>query len=271
MNEIKHGDATIRYVITGNGAITLLFVHGSYIDQSYWKDQVAFFNRDYTVVTFDLPGHGVSGRERQHWSMQGFAEDVVALIKKLDLKNVILIGHSIGADINLMAANQYAGPIIGFIAIDIFKNAAMPLSEDYQQQAAGIKAKLETDFAPTNEAYARMALLTPATPAIIAERVVQAYRNAWAPMAIATTPEIFTMFQVERELLPKLAFKLYLINVDYTPADENALREYAGSGYQLFHMDGTCHYPMLEHPETLNTLLKEAIENIGTLTGISSK
>jgi sigma-B regulation protein RsbQ len=62
MKEIKRDNAVIDYQVKGNGDTTLLFVHGSYIDQTYWKGQVDYFNSEYKVVTIDLPGHGKSGK-----------------------------------------------------------------------------------------------------------------------------------------------------------------------------------------------------------------
>ncbi|WP_165503649.1 alpha/beta fold hydrolase [Pedobacter hiemivivus] len=47
----------------------------------------------------DLPGHDKSGRNRKDWKIQGFADDLIFLIKKLGLTNVILIGHSIAGNI----------------------------------------------------------------------------------------------------------------------------------------------------------------------------
>jgi sigma-B regulation protein RsbQ len=261
MKEIKRDNAIINYSITGSRDTTLLFVHGSYIDQTYWKQQTDYFSKNYKVVTFDLPGHGKSGTERKHWSTQGFAEDVIAVIKELNLKNVILIGHSFGGDINLIAATSNPENIIGFISIDYFKNAATPLP-DYEQQAISIKQKLNTDFANTNEQYARMALLTEETPIEITNRIVKDFRNAYQPMAIETTPEIFKLFETEKELLPQLKFKLYLINVDYIPTNEDPLKKYAGNGFKVLPLKGTCHYPMLENPEELNKLLQQTISNI---------
>ncbi|HTL10398.1 MAG TPA: alpha/beta hydrolase [Chitinophagaceae bacterium] len=262
MKAIQRDGANISYQVSGQGDITLLFVHGSYIDHSYWKKQVSFFSQDYTVVTLDLPGHGQSGTERKNWSVRGFADDVVALIRALDLRNVILIGHSLGAGICLMAATTYPTPIIGFIAVEFFRNAGQPLSADYQQQAATITQQLQKDFRNTNEQYARTALLTPQTSPAIAKRIVEAYRNAYQPMGLATTPEIFSFYKEEARLLPTLPFKLYVINVDYMPINENALQGIAPNGYEVLHMKGTCHYPMLEHPDQLNSLLHEAVQEI---------
>ena len=261
MKEIKRDNAGINYQITGNGDTTLLFVHGSNIDQTYWAAQVNYFSAQYKVVTLDLPGHGKSGKERKHWSVEGFAADVITVIKELNLKNVILVGHSLGGGINLIAATSYPENSIGFIAIDFFKNAAMPIPE-YEQQAISIKQKLKTDFSNTNEQYVRMALLTKQTSSEITNQVVKDYRNAYQPMAIETTPEIFYMFKTEKELLPQLKFKLYLINVDYMPTNEEPLKKYAGEGYDLMHMKGTCHFPMLENPKVLNELLEKTIHKI---------
>jgi sigma-B regulation protein RsbQ len=262
MKEIKRDNAVINYQITGSGDTTLLFVHGSYIDQTYWNEQMKYFSPNYTVVTLDLPGHGKSGTERKHWSTQGFAEDVITVIKELDLKNVILIGHSWGGDINLIVATSYLTPVLGFIAIDYYKNAATPLSPEYQEQAASIEQKLKTDFANTNEQYARMALLTKHTSQEITNRVINDYRNAYQPMAIVITPEIFKIFDIEKKLLPQLKFKLHLINVDYMPTNEKPLKQYAGSDYKVLHMKGTCHFPMLENPGDLNKLLQQTIHEI---------
>ena len=262
MKEIKRDGAIINYQVVGTGDTTLLFVHGSYIDQTYWKDQVKYFKQDYTIVTLDLPGHGKSGRDRKDWSIEGFAEDIITIIKELNLRNVILIGHSWGAAINLIAATSNRKPVLGFICIDYFKNAGMPMMPDYEQQAASMKQKLESDFANTNEQYARMALLTKQTPPEITSQIINTYRNAYQPMAIATTPEIFKIFKTEKRLLAQLQLKLYLINVDYIPTNEDSLKQNTGNGYELMHIEGTCHYPMLENPRELNKLLQRAVHEI---------
>ena len=262
MKEIKRDNAVINYRMTGNGDTTLLFVHGSYINQTYWDEQVDYFSRTFKVITLDLPGHGLSGRERKDWSTQGFAEDVITLIKELDLKNVILIGHSWGADVNLIAATENSQPIIGFIAVDYYKNAAT-LSVP-QQQIESIKNDLKKDFAATNESYARMALLTPKTPEAIVSRVVRDFRNAYEPMGQRVTPEIFDAYKTQRDLLPKLKSKLYLINVDYIPTNEQPLKEYCKNGYELLHINGTCHFPMLENSQGLIKKIEEAIYEISS-------
>jgi sigma-B regulation protein RsbQ len=263
MKEIRRDNAVINYRVSGDGDTSLLFVHGSYIDQTYWLEQVKFFTPNFTVVTLDLPGHGMSGRERKQWSTAGFAEDIIAVLKELKLNNVILIAHSWGADVALMAATKYPEPVKGFIAIDYFKTAATQVIP--QQEVDAVKSNLKKDFAKTNEGYCRMALLTPQTPQDIANRVVNDFKTAYEPMGQAVTPEIFEMYKVQKDLLPKLKCPLYLINVDYQPTNEEPLKQYCKFGYEILRVNGTSHFPMIENPQELNEKVEEAIDKISVL------
>ena len=254
--------AEIHYNEYGEGGATLLFVHGAYIDQTYWDAQVKHFKDDYKVVTMDLPGHGKSGKDRKYWSLDNYAGDVYAVVRRLGLKNVILIGHSMAGDINLIEATSHPKNIIGFIGIDNFKQAATPLPKQFEKQRQAIGAALKRDFAGTNENFARTMLLSAETDSTVTERVAKEFRNAYPPMGKAIRPELFDVYKRERKLLPKLRLKLHLINVDNTPTDEKPLRKFCSSGYDIRLIHGTSHYPMLENPKEFNKLLGETIEDI---------
>lgn len=262
MNTIISNGTPISYNLYGNGPATLLFVHGSFIDQRYWKEQVSFFKEKYKVLTMDLAGHGESGTNRDEWTLQSMADDVVNLIKELHLDDVILIGHSLGANLSLMAAAAYPGPIIGFIAIDNFKNLATPLPAEYDSQVEAIIESSKTAYADTNEQYARMVLVSAATPLWITDKVVNAFRNSYEPMGQQTLPQFFVMDRIERAALPLLKPKLNLINVNYMPTNVDALEKHAVNGYTLIEIAGTCHYPMLESPKALNEALDEVIDGV---------
>jgi len=259
---VIHHDLHINYSLSGIGDITLLFVHGSFLDESIWNSQVDYFSSSYQVVTIDLAGHGKSGNNRNTWTIEQFGQDVIALIKVLQLKNVILIGHSLGAEAILEAAVLYPQPIIGFIAVEAFKNAGTDLPEQYQAQVKEMLEKFKTDFANTSEQYARQQLLTPETKPEITERIVKAYREAYEPMGIESSEDGFNYYERERDLLQHLPVKMHLINVNYVPTNTQALDQYAAKSYELIQMRGTSHFPMLESPRELNELLGEAIIRI---------
>lgn len=261
-HSILSSGLTISYSDNGKGNTTLLFVHGSYINKTYWTKQVDYFKPAYRVITMDLAGHGESGKNRENWTIEGFGDDVLQLIRELKLENVILIGHSVAGDVNLVAAVNDPSAIIGFIGVDTFKLAATAMPPEFQEQIKAIKQNLKTNFKNTNEQYARMALLTQQTPPAITGRILNEYRGAYEPMAAPITNQVFDFYIKEQELLPKLNFKLFLINVDYMPTNEEPLKKFPGKGYKLLHLRGTSHYPMIENPDLLNQALAEAITEI---------
>src|SRR3569833_1864698 len=76
-----------------NGPV-LVFDHGWAMDSSLWFYARRHFQPHYTVVTLDLPGLGRS-KSAATISLPGMAEDVLAVIKRID-RPCVLIGHSIG-------------------------------------------------------------------------------------------------------------------------------------------------------------------------------
>lgn len=82
----------IVYDVYGERMPTLVFVHGWSCDRSYWMGQLESFSR-FRVVAIDLAGHGESGLGHGAWTMKAFGQDVAAVVKKLDLQRVILIGQ----------------------------------------------------------------------------------------------------------------------------------------------------------------------------------
>jgi len=130
---ISNKGVDISFDQQGNGDTTLLFVHGWAINKSYWQDQVAYFRNRYRVVTIDLPGFGQSGKNRKDWSVAEFGTDVDSVMSQLNLKNVVLIGHSMSGDVVLEAAIHAPGKVLGIIGIDNFKNFGERPDSNFQK------------------------------------------------------------------------------------------------------------------------------------------
>src|SRR5438105_10350898 len=92
-------DTPIAFEEQGQGSPAVVFVHGWACDRTYWRHQVDRFQRRAKVVTLDLAGHGESGADRSEWSIAGFGADVAAVVQALELRDVVLVGHSMGGDV----------------------------------------------------------------------------------------------------------------------------------------------------------------------------
>ncbi|HEV2082026.1 MAG TPA: alpha/beta hydrolase [Brevundimonas sp.] len=80
----------------GSGPI-LLLTHGWGMNCRVWAEARRELGARHELVLWDLPGCGKSGRPKAGWSIEGFAEDLAAVLDALPPdRQVILIGHSIG-------------------------------------------------------------------------------------------------------------------------------------------------------------------------------
>src|ERR1700755_3434993 len=82
-------EAPFDYTLTGKGDTTLVFAHGLAINKTYWDEQIDSFKDHYSVLTFDLPGHGASNIKRNNWDIHDYANDIVELSKSLHLNKII--------------------------------------------------------------------------------------------------------------------------------------------------------------------------------------
>ena len=82
-----------HYEAKGQGE-PLVFLHGWSVDGRIWRQQMKYFSKTFTVYTFDLPGHGQSSW--QEISLRAMALDLMDIFKTMQLKNIILIGSSLG-------------------------------------------------------------------------------------------------------------------------------------------------------------------------------
>jgi len=94
---------------------TLLFIHGNSLNAGLFQHQLndPALNQ-YRIVAADLPGHGASDKSinpDQDYSVLSFISILKGLVNELGLKNIVLVGHSLGGHIaiHLLPLLQEAG------------------------------------------------------------------------------------------------------------------------------------------------------------------
>lgn len=86
----------------------MLFAHGFGCDQNMWRHVTPAFEADYRVIVFDYVGAGdsdLSAYDPERYSSLGaYAADVLEICRELELRDVILVAHSVSTMIGVLAA-----------------------------------------------------------------------------------------------------------------------------------------------------------------------
>jgi len=247
----------IAYDVRGQGEPTLVLVHGWCCDRSFWREQVDSLARDYRVVTLDLAGHGDSGHERASWSVDVLAGDVMAVADALDLRRIVLIGHSMGGPVSLAAAAKLPGRAVAVIGVDTLHDAEMEWPSEIFEQ---IVAQYQIDFEGTMRALVRPMVPPEAGQELyewIVARALLADRTAALELVRA-----FPSVDV-RALLSGAGVPVRCINAGKPPSAPPphtrvaVNRKYADYGAVM--LDGVGHYPMLEKPPAFEAALRHVL------------
>ncbi len=143
-----------------DAAPTIVFLHGLGSDQSCWRLLAPAFEDRYQVVRLDLVGAGQSDTTAynyaKHGSLRGHADDLLDVLRELNVQDAVFVGHSVSSIIGILAAvkeparfgrlvllapsprfvneGNYAG---GFEQKDI-SELLTAMEQDYQGWAAGM-------------------------------------------------------------------------------------------------------------------------------------
>lgn len=96
----------IRYEVAGAGH-PIVLIHGHALDCRLWREQVGPLAPYYTLVRYDIRGHGQSEAPPAGYSRPHYAEELRALVEHLGLTRPSLVGHSMGGGIALEYALRY--------------------------------------------------------------------------------------------------------------------------------------------------------------------
>ena len=213
---------TIDYDITGHGDPALVFVHCWTCDRTFWDEQLDYFGRQHKVVRLDLASHGASGSSRKQHSLAAFSQDVVAVIDKLNLNQIILVGHSMGGPVSVETAIQLNDRVIGVVAVDSFYTSFVAPTND--EEAAALMKPFEDDFFGTNKKSLETTFHESADPATKA-KIIEKFMQADETMAIQALQEVVRWYRFDADKrLTLIDKRLRNINADLQ-GDQKPSRE----------------------------------------------
>jgi pimeloyl-ACP methyl ester carboxylesterase len=117
---IEAGGVRLHYLDYGTaGRTPMLCLHGGAVN-AHWFDFVAAgFTGNYHVRALDQRGHGDSAWAKPpDYSYDRYAADVAEIVEKLDLRDFVMVGHSMGGLVSLVYAATYPGRVKKIVIVD---------------------------------------------------------------------------------------------------------------------------------------------------------
>lgn len=167
------GGCSIHYLRWGDPAKPgLVLVHGGAAHAHWWSFLAPLLTRQYHVVALDMSGHGDSGR-REEYPREIWAEEVMAVAADAGIVGApVLVGHSLGGFVSIVAASLYGDRLAGAIIVDSPVRAPDPESEEGARGRMFRNPKTYPDLATALQHFHLMPP-QPATNAFIIDHVAR--------------------------------------------------------------------------------------------------
>jgi len=124
-----------KYSIEGNGP-PIFLIHGIGAARDVWRFIVPKIRNNFTVITYDLRGHGRSPKSRIKFLLNDLVDDLEYLRKKLEINRAYFAGHSLGGMIAPAYALKYPKHVL---SLGLFSTAAGRTKEDKEKIFSVIK------------------------------------------------------------------------------------------------------------------------------------
>jgi pimeloyl-ACP methyl ester carboxylesterase len=247
----------IDYRVWGKGEPAVVLIHGWACDSAYWNAQIDALKSRYTVVAVNLAGHGGSEANRTDWSIGNYGEDVATVVRQLQNRQIVLVGHSMGGDVALEATRRIGDRVIGIIAVDSLKSIG--LAPMRPQEIERQLAPFRKSFIEATRNYVTDKLFEKGADPALVQKV--AYDMSLEPPAVGV-PSLESLLSLDfTTLLPDIHVPVLAINSDLGPTDVARIRK-SLSGFKADVLEHTGHFLMMEVPQRFNPVLLKDIDTL---------
>jgi pimeloyl-ACP methyl ester carboxylesterase len=118
-NFIVLQDSRVRFITCGHGpALVLLHALGTQLD--VFQNVIPRLAEGFRVYALDYPGHGRSDAPEANYSAEFLTGYVAEFLERLDIKDAILVGESIGATMALLLTARHNPRVRGVVAVNAY-------------------------------------------------------------------------------------------------------------------------------------------------------
>ncbi|MBX2901356.1 MAG: alpha/beta fold hydrolase [Cyclobacteriaceae bacterium] len=261
---------TLSYSESGQpGATPVIFIHGFPFSKATWAAQQNALKADYHTIAYDVRGHGKSEAGQATFSIDLFADDLLALFDELKIERAVACGLSMGGYIALNAIQKQPHRFAGLILADTQCGADTPEGREKRLKTIAFIKKnglevyanesLKNLFAPASfqsrkeeVEFIHQTILQ--TPAAVVCRTLQALADRTETCSYLPKVEIPVLLLVgnEDKITPPLVAQ-HMAN--------------AIAGSELIIIDNAGHLPNLEAADEFNTHVLAFLKRLATLPG----
>ncbi|MFI2376978.1 alpha/beta fold hydrolase [Streptomyces sp. NPDC018964] len=249
---------------------TVVLVHGFGCDQNMWRLVEPALARDFRVVLFDYVGAGRSDlsawQEERYSSLDGYARDVVEVCEELDLRDAVVVGHSVSAMTGVLARAAAPDRIGSLVMV-----CPSPCYIDGDGYRGGFSAQdidellesLDSNYLGWSATMAPVIMGNPDRPEL-GEELTNSF--------CATDPDIARVFarttflSDSREDLAGVTVPTLILECEQdviAPPEVGAYVHAAIPGSELVTLPATGHCPQLSAPEATTAAIRAFVSSLG--------
>jgi len=268
--------------VLGKNQPILVFIHGWLLGRQYWRPLVEELSATYQCLVYDLRGFGdsqafekqpVETMDNEKYSLTSYAQDLLILLKKLEIEQAWLIGHSLGGSIALWAASLNPEVVKGIICLNA--GGGIYLQEEFERfRSIGTKiVKMRPHWLTRcpllDILFSYLMVVRPLKRQWGKQRVIDFVK---ADTQAALGSLLSSTTEVEVHLLPRVVSRLsqpvYFLAGDKDMVMESKYVRHLASFHWLFKECGgnvidiaNCeHIAMLEQSEVVKSYIEELLE-----------
>lgn len=255
----------IKYTDTGGSGTPVVLLHAFPFDSSMWQPQLESLSERFRFVVPDLKGFGDSDApdDRASYSMDGYADDVKALVDDLGLDRFVLAGLSMGGYIALAYMRKYADGVAGLVLADTRAEADPPEGKEKRSNQQNLVSEEGTSGLIETLTGALLAEETRTNKPDVVKKAQAAMDNP--PAGFIGALEAMKNRIDSTDSLAKIAVPTLVIvgeNDAVTPPEAaRKLHEHIG-GSELVVIPGAGHISNMEAPEAFNGALGEFLSKL---------
>lgn len=255
--------------VFGKGQQPLMFAHGFGCDQNMWRLVTPAFEDDFKIILFDYVGAGksdVSAYNRDRYSdLNGYAQDILDICRTLDLRDVILVGHSVSSVISVLAAIKEPHRFAHLVMVGPsprYINDVGYVGGFEREEIVGLLETMEKNYIGWAN-FLAPAIMKNADRPELAGELEESFCST--DPTIARQFAEATFFADNRHDLPKLRVPSLILQCSDDMIAPEAVGRFVHEhtpGSTLRMMEATGHCPHMSAPDETIRLIKEYLEEV---------